>query len=672
MAAVLKRYTEALGGYCVKFCASVLLAFTTVATAQNIVVSGSANPGLQAIDQNMLAFMRKYNVSGAQVAMASNGSIILARGYGVADGETGELVQPDSLFRVASLSKSITGFTVLKLVEEGKIDLDRRAWDYLPHLHAFPGQTGDPRLNRITVRMLLNHTSGWDSAVFDPGAAQRQLVAQFNLQAPISSEDVVRVMLGRPLQYDPGTQYHYFNADYTILGRVIEATCGGLSYEQCAREKLLVPAGALSLRIGHTALEGRQPKEVRYYPFEPAGPTTFSFGPATLPSAYGGGTNLSHADAAGGWIATAVDLIRLYTSIQGRGRTALLTPASITELEKPANIPSNTNANTWYGAGLIMRKAPVGLYWGHDGGYRGTFTQYFRYSSTYDYVVFLNGFDDAPDGQMSSDLQNAIQTGLNTAVSAGFQAGTNLSASYPTSPVAISPYITVREGIVHGASFQRGVVSGSWLTILGNYLSTVTRTWAAADFVNGSLPEALDGVSVKINGQPAYPYFISKTQVNVLAPANLPEGWATVELTRSGRSSPPVLVEVRRNAPGFFQYGADTRTFLVAVHLDATVVGDANAVPGTRFASPGQRLLLFGTGYEPAPSGLVTTPPQTVAGAIVRFNNTQAVVEGTALISPGLFQTNIVVPQLANGDYDVTIEINGRKSPTGVVISVHN
>ncbi len=654
----------------INLCATILLA-AAFAPGQTIPTTGSANPGLDAIDQAVFGLLKKYDIAGAQLAFSSNGSLILSRGYGVGDRDTGELVQPDSIFRIASLSKSITAFTVLKLVEEGKIELDRRAWDYIPNLKPMPGESSDPRLTKITVRMLMNHTGGWDAAAFEPAAHNNELAAQYHVPTPVSSENLIRVMLGRPLQFDPGTTYHYFNTDYTILARIVESVCDGLSYEQCARVKILAPAGANSMRIAQTAIEGRQPKEVRYYPYQGIQPTTFSFGPAKLPTAYGGFVTLDAADSSGGWLATANDLIRVYTAVQGRGRAPLLSQASLAELERKPDIAEYANANQWYGTGLNIQKANPGVYWSHNGSFEGTYAKYFRYSSVYDYVILLNGRPNVSGLVLDNDFDSALQSALNTAVAAGFRPGANLMTTYP-SAAAGAPYITVRQGILHGATFEQGVVSGSWLTILGNFLSTVTRTWGASDFVDGKLPESLDGVSVKINGKPAYVYYISTTQVNVLAPADLPEGWAILELTRAGRTSYPVLVEIRRNAPGFFQYSAAGRAFAVAVHLDATVVGDPGAVPGTRFATSGERLLLFGTGFEPAPAGTVATPPQAVTGAIVRFNNTPAVVEGAALISPGLFQTNIVVPQLANGDYNVTIEINSRKSPAGIVVSVHN
>jgi uncharacterized protein (TIGR03437 family) len=233
--------------------------------------------------------------------------------------------------------------------------------------------------------------------------------------------------------------------------------------------------------------------------------------------------------------------------------------------------------------------------------------------------------------------------------------------------------VAAQNGVVNGASFDRGIVAGSWVTLRGDRLATTTRAWTGADIVNGVLPATLDGVSVKINGKPASVYYVSPTQLNVQAPSDTTTGWVKVEVTRNGITAAPVLAELRASSPAFFQYQADGRTFIVAVHLDSVVVGDANKVPGTRFAAPGERLLLFGTGFVASPAGQVLTAPITVTvPVIVRFGSAAAIVEGTALIGPGLFQCNIVVPSLADGDYEVTIEINGVRSPAGIVMSVRN
>src|SRR5215472_7627736 len=83
--------------------------------------------------------------------------------------------------------------------------------------------------------------------------------------------------------------------------------------------------------------------------------------------------------------------------------------------------------------------------------------------------------------------------------------------------------------VVNGASFQPGIVSGSWATVLGTGLSNTTRSWTAADFVNGALPPELDYVSVTVNGRPAFVGYVSPTQINFLVPDDPTLGTTTVQ-----------------------------------------------------------------------------------------------------------------------------------------------
>src|SRR5258708_2287128 len=115
-----------------------------------LLVAASAAPSqsLSSYDRLIPALMEKYGIAGASVAVSRNGRLVLARGYGYADKETHTPVEPDALFRIASLSKPITSVTILKLVEDGKLDLDAKALEVLSHLKPAPGARGDPRFRQ--------------------------------------------------------------------------------------------------------------------------------------------------------------------------------------------------------------------------------------------------------------------------------------------------------------------------------------------------------------------------------------------------------------------------------------------------------------------------------------------------------------------------------------------
>src|SRR5262249_21644765 len=98
-----------------------------------------------------------------------------------------------------------------------------------------------------------------------------------------------------------------------------------------------------------------------------------------------------------------------------------------------------------------------------------------------------------------------------------------------------SPTITSSNGVVNAASFQAPIGPNTWVTIAGNNLATSTRVWNSTDIAGGVLPTSLDGVSVTINGKPAYIEYISPTQINVLASADTSTGPVNVQVFLNGK-----------------------------------------------------------------------------------------------------------------------------------------
>src|ERR1039457_1948379 len=101
------------------------------------------------------------------------------------------------------------------------------------------------------------------------------------------------------------------------------------------------------------------------------------------------------------------------------------------------------------------------------------------------------------------------------------------------------PYTTLfrSTNVVNGGSFLTGFSQGSWTTITGANLSGTTRIWTAGDFNGANLHPQLDQVSVTMDGKPAFVYFISPTQVNVLSPADAAVGPVPVQVTYAGKTS---------------------------------------------------------------------------------------------------------------------------------------
>jgi N-acyl-D-amino-acid deacylase len=379
---------------------------------------GGKNQVAVAFDREMEAFMSARGVPGGALAVVKNRRLVYARGYGWANREAKIPVQPDSLFRIASISKPITGVAVMKLVEDGKISLDAKAFPFLAIPPAVQSLIDpEPRLHHITVRQLLQHTGGWDrDKSFDP-MFRSERIARANLTPPpASSVDVIRYMLSRPLDFDPGTRYAYSNYGYCVLGRLIEKVTGQ-SYEKYVQEKILAPIGIKRMQIG-ASLDGKQAtNEVRYYPNDQAeAENVFPGEPRKVPWPYGG-FHLEAMDAHGGWIASAIDLARFAAALDDPAQSPLLKQGSFTTMYAPPPAPASHKADgtlesSYYGCGWMVR--PVGKrgranYW-HSGSLPGTNTLLVRLANGLSWAVLFNQRSEdkkLPDGAIDSALHRA-------------------------------------------------------------------------------------------------------------------------------------------------------------------------------------------------------------------------------------------------------------------------
>ncbi len=388
----------------------------TTPVQQDIPVTGVAVAGMETFDQSVANLMKKYSIPGGAVALVRDGKLIYARGFGYADVENKIPVQPDALFRIASVSKPITSAAVMTLVEEGKLKLDDRVAPIIADLTPAKGATVDPRWEQITIRNLLDHTAGWDRDKpngFDPMFQSAIAAAVVGAPAPASAETIIRWMKGMPFDFNPGEKWVYSNFGYDILGRVIERL-SGMPYEAYVRSRVLQPVGANRTQLGKSRMSDALPEEVKYYVAgmgvnAPLVPSVFPGG-GLVPLNYGG-YYLEATDSHGGWVSSTIDLLRFVNGIDGRA-----SPPDILKLQTVSEMTTNgptvcADGSCYYAGGWWVRPVQSGATWWHGGDYAGTKAMLVR--SYYSNVSWVALFNAGAPNSLVNELEDALWNALN-------------------------------------------------------------------------------------------------------------------------------------------------------------------------------------------------------------------------------------------------------------------
>lgn len=289
------------------------------------------------LDKDVEKFIKRWKIQGASIAVTRDEQLVYAKGFGIANEETGEEVKPGHLFRIASVSKLITAVAIMKLVEEERLDLND---------HVF-GKEGilcdsvflnyeDPRIEDITVKHLLNHTAGWSRYAGDPLFNPLYIARKMNVPAPAGFDDILQYTLQRQLNYDPGSRYSYSNLGYAILGKIIEHT-SGMPYRDYVVMNLLKPLGIHDMHIGKSYYHEKYPNEVRYHSTARSFTTSSMDGSGEQVPIYYGGNHMELLGPAGGWVASAPELARFMTAIDGfDSQPDILAPETIASMSDPA------------------------------------------------------------------------------------------------------------------------------------------------------------------------------------------------------------------------------------------------------------------------------------------------------------------------------------------------
>jgi CubicO group peptidase (beta-lactamase class C family) len=277
----------------------------------------SDGPGFFGMEKTIRSFMHRWEIVGASVAIAKNGQLVYAKGFGLADKASNTETEPYSKFRIASISKLITAVAIMKLQEENKLSINDKVFGPDGILSdPFYSDPKDKRVYSITVAHLLSHEGGWSTRWGDQMFIPFVVAESMGINPPVDTKTIVRFALNKRLHFTPGTGRSYSNLGYSILGLVIEKVTG-MSYFDYCRKEILEPIGIYDMTLARNLEGEKAPFEVTYYEPGDAILKPSIYGNGNLVAASYGGNDIEALGGAGAWLATAPDLIKLLLAIDG-------------------------------------------------------------------------------------------------------------------------------------------------------------------------------------------------------------------------------------------------------------------------------------------------------------------------------------------------------------------
>ncbi|THA26400.1 class A beta-lactamase-related serine hydrolase [Streptomyces sp. RKND-216] len=283
---------------------------------------------------------------------------------GVADRTTGRERRPADRFRIGSITKTFVATVLLQLEAEGRLDLDDPVAVHLPGVVRGHGNDG----RRVTVRRLLNHTSGIHDFTHDPAFRDRYLGDRFldHRFDTRTARELVRIAMRYPPAFRPGARWAYSNTNYVLAGMVVEAVTGS-SYARQIEQRVLVPLGLRHTTLPGTAATLPRPHGRAYSTFYRGRPDEGRGRPVRDVTAL----DPSVAGASGEMISTAGDLLTFFRALLG-GR--LLPAEQLAQMTDTVPTSGSLQGRSdRYGLGIRARELPCGTtVWGHAGDIHGS------------------------------------------------------------------------------------------------------------------------------------------------------------------------------------------------------------------------------------------------------------------------------------------------------------
>ena len=330
------------------------------------------------IESAVTKFMATTHVPGLSVAVVENGEYEWASGFGLADAENNAPASEYTLYRLASISKSLTATAAMQLWERGQLDLDAPVQKYCP---TFP-----QRPQPITTREVMGHLAGIRhykmQSQDDPEVGNTK-----HFDNPIQAG--LDFFKNDPLVSEPGKQFHYSTQGYTLVGCVIEGAASA-KYVDFVRQNVFIPAG-----MEHTQTDNRFaiiPYRTRFYEKTESG---------TVRNA--DFLDSSYKIPGGGWLSSAEDMAKFEVAILNDK----LIKRSTRDLMWTPLKPSDGSKDN-YGLGWGSSDEGGLAFVGHTGGQQGTSTAFFLAPAPRDGVVVLTNMEGIDAQALALDILKVL------------------------------------------------------------------------------------------------------------------------------------------------------------------------------------------------------------------------------------------------------------------------
>lgn len=342
------------------------------------------------------SFRTDNNIPSLSLAIVENERLRYAKAFGLADQETMEAATTGHRYRIASLSKALTGAAVSKLVDETTLSLTDQVFgtNGLLSSYAFDNNLADSDMTSIKVEDLLEHAIGGWGANCSANTADEPIM--FNNNSETRDWIITNTLTNVPLPGTPGSNFCYSNFGYAALEAVIEASNGGIAYADYIQQTFAQATGANSLAIAGNTLDDRADDEVKYYDF---------FNPYVW--------NVSRMAAHGGWMVTPVDYLRIMTRLDGGTYRPDLFSANAYDIFTRDDVVLGDDAwninNGYYAKGLVRDNARGRF--DHNGNITGTLAEYLLYDDGFSIMLVIN-MRQPPDGDANTPRPNLRGLGV--------------------------------------------------------------------------------------------------------------------------------------------------------------------------------------------------------------------------------------------------------------------